>query len=97
LILVRNDNFELSEENGKVFILTYSAGFPLKEFDSILRSHPRLKLSNFSILKNVLATANTNPVEIGRWLPNVEAEIARDKMSASIFINETHDFILKNK
>jgi uncharacterized protein len=97
LILVRNDNFELSEESGKVFILTYSAGFPLKEFDSILRSHPRLKLSNFSILKNVLATANTSPVEIGRWLPNVEAEIARDKMSASIFINETHDFILKNK
>jgi len=97
LILVRNDNFELSEENGKVFILTYSAGFPLKEFDSVLRSHPRLKLSNFSILKNVLATANTCAVEIGRWLPNVEAEIARDKMSASIFINETHDFILKNK
>ncbi|MGY3187162.1 DUF342 domain-containing protein [Lysinibacillus sp. TE18511] len=97
MILVRNDNFELSEENGKVFILTYSAGFPLKEFDSVLRSHPRLKLSNFSILKNVLATANTCAVEIGRWLPNVEAEIARDKMSASIFINETHDFILKNK
>ena len=51
MILVRNENFEISEENGKVFMLTFSAGFPLKEFDSILRSHPRLKLSNFSILK----------------------------------------------
>ncbi|MFJ7646574.1 DUF342 domain-containing protein [Lysinibacillus sp. NPDC097279] len=97
MILVRNDNFEISEENGKVFMLTYSAGFPLKEFDGILRSHPRLKLSNFSILKTVLATESTSPVEIGRWLPNVEAEIARDKMSASIFIYETHDYIQKNK
>jgi len=78
-------------------MLTYSAGFPLKEFDGILRSHPRLKLSNFSILKTVLATESTSPVEIGRWLPNVEAEIARDKMSASIFIYETHDYIQKNK
>lgn len=78
-------------------MITFSAGFPLKEFDSILRSHPRLKLSNFSILKNVLATESINPVEIGRWLPNVEAEIARDKMSASIFIYETHDYIQKNK
>ncbi|MFJ7405468.1 MULTISPECIES: DUF342 domain-containing protein [unclassified Lysinibacillus] len=97
MILVRNDNFEISEENGKVFMLTYSAGFPLKEFDGILRSHPRLKLSNFSILKTVLATESTSPVEIGRWLPNIEAEIARDKMSASIFIYETHDYIQKNK
>nr|WP_315061316.1 FapA family protein [uncultured Lysinibacillus sp.] len=97
MILVRNENFEISEENGKVFMLTFSAGFPLKEFDSILRSHPRLKLSNFSILKNVLSTQNTNPVEIGRWLPNIEAEVARDKMSASVFIYETHDYIQNNK
>ncbi|MFJ6209992.1 DUF342 domain-containing protein [Lysinibacillus sp. NPDC092081] len=97
MILVRNDKFEITEDNGKVYMLTYSAGFPLKEFDSILRSHPRLKLSNFSILKNVLATESTSPVEIGRWLPNVEAETARDKMSASIFVYETHDYILKNK
>lgn len=77
-------------------MLTFSPGFPLKEFDSILRSHPRLKLSNFSILKNVLSTQNTNPVEIGR-LPNIEAEVARDKMSASVFIYETHDYIQNNK
>lgn len=97
MILVRNDNFEISEENGTVFMLTFNAGFPLKEFDGILRSHPRLKLSNFSVLKTVLATESTSPVEIGRWLPNVEAEIARDKMSASVFIYETLDYIQKHK
>lgn len=97
MILVRNDNFEISEENGKVYMVTFNAGFPLKDFDGILRSHPRLKLTNFSILKTVLATESVSPVEIGRWLPNVEAEIARDKMTASVFIYETMEFIQKNK
>ena len=96
MILVRNDNFEISEENGKVYMVTFSAGFPLKDFDGILRSHPRLKLTNFSILKNVLATESVSPVEIGRWLPNIEAEIARDKMTASVFIYETNEFMQKN-
>ena len=89
--------FEIAEESGKVYMVTFSAGFPLKDFDDILRSHPRLKLSNFSILKNVLATENRSPVEIGHWLPNVAIEIARDKMSASVYIYETIDFIQKNK
>lgn len=97
MILVRNDNFEITEDNGKVFMVTFSAGFPLKDFDGILRNYPRLKLSNFAVLKNVLATECVSPVEIGRWLPNIEAEIARDKMSASVFIYETVDYIQKNK
>lgn len=96
MILVRNDHFEISEENGKVYIVTFSAGFPLKDFDGILRSHPRLKLTNFALLKNVLATESESPVEIGRWLPNVEVEISRDKMTASIFIYETIEFMKKN-
>ena len=97
MILVRNDNFEITEDNGKVFMVTFNAGFPLKDFDGILRNHPRLKLSNFAVLKNVLATESVIPVDIGRWLPNVEAEIARDKMSASAFIYETVAYIQKNK
>jgi len=97
LILVRNENFEISEENGKVFMLTFKIGFPLKEFDSILRSHPRLKLSNFSVLKTVLSTVSTSAVEIGRWLPNIEAEIARDQMSASVVIYETYEYIQNHK
>ena len=96
MILVRNDNFEISEENGKVYMITYSAGFPLKDFDGILRSHPRLKLTNFALLKNVLATESVSPVEIGRWLPNVEVEIARDKMTASVFTYEIQEFMQKN-
>ncbi|GLC88777.1 DUF342 domain-containing protein [Lysinibacillus piscis] len=97
MILVRNDYLELSEENGNVYIRTLNTGFSLKDFDTILRNYPRLKLSNFSKLKNVLATVSELPVEIGRWLPNVDLEIARDKMSASIFVYETPQYMKENQ
>ncbi|WP_107841988.1 DUF342 domain-containing protein [Metasolibacillus meyeri] len=92
-----NDHFEMTEQNGKVFIRTIKAGFPLKDFDTILRSHPRVKLTNFAVLKNVLATESETVTEIGIWLPNIEIEVARDKMSASLFIYETVDELRQNK
>lgn len=97
MIIVRNDFFEITEDNGKVRIEVFEVGFPLKDFDTILRSHPRLKLSNFALLKNVLSTKSSKLIEIGRWLPNIEVEISRDKMSASLFIHDTLEYIFDNK
>lgn len=97
MLVFKNDYFEITEEHGKVYLATAKSGFPLKEFDSILRSFPRIKLTNFALLKNALSKSGSNPVEIGQWLPNVEIEISRDKMSASLFINETLDYVRLNK
>lgn len=36
------------------------------------------------------------PVEIGTWLPPVTLEVSRDKMSASLFVYETVDYIRSN-
>ncbi|WPK10937.1 FapA family protein [Lysinibacillus louembei] len=91
-----NDYFEMTEQNGKVFIRTIKSGFPLKDFDTILRSHPRVKLTNFAVLKNVLATESETTTEIGIWLPNIEIEVARDNMSASLFIYETVEELQQN-
>lgn len=92
-----NDFFEMTEQNGKVFIRTIKSGFPLKDFDTILRSLPRVKLTNFAVLKNVLSTENNNAIEIGIWLPSIEIEVARDNMSASLFIYETVDTLRQNR
>ena len=97
MTVYENDFFEITERNGKVFMRTIQAGFPLKDFDSILRTHPRIKLTNFAVLKNVLTKESVQPIEIGEWLPNVEVEVSRDKMSASLFIFETVDFIRLNQ
>lgn len=97
MVVFNNDFFEITERNGKVFITTTKSGFPIKDFDAILRSFPRIKLTNFAILKSVLSKKSATPVEIGKWLPNLEVEVSRDKMTASLFINETLDFIRMNQ
>ncbi|MEG0381543.1 MAG: FapA family protein, partial [Kurthia sp.] len=50
-----------------------------------------------AVLKNVLGNVSKTPTEIGNWLPSVTVEVSRDKMSASLFINETLEFIRENK
>lgn len=97
MIVYINEFIEITEENGKVYCKTSKSGFPLKEFDTILKNFPRIKLTNFNVLKNVLTSANNQAVEIGLWLPNVEIEISRDKMTATLFIYETMDYIKNNK
>mgnify|MGYP003439309343 FL=1 len=97
MVVFINDFFEITERNGRVFITTTKSGFPIKDFDAILRSFPRIKLTNFAVLKNVLSKVSVAPVEIGQWLPNLEIEVSRDKMSASLFIHETMDFIRMNQ
>lgn len=97
MIIFTNDLIELTEENEKVFIKTVKTGFPLKEFDAILRSNPRIKLTNFALLKSTLTKETIEPVEIGYWLPNISVEISKDKMTASLFIYETIENIRENK
>jgi uncharacterized protein len=96
MVIFINEFFELTEENGKVFCKTIKSGFPLKDFDGILRGLPRIKLTNFAVLKTVLNSPSENKTEIGNWLPNIEVEITRDKMTASVFIYETIDFVRQN-
>lgn len=96
MVIFINEFFELTEENGKVFCKTIKSGFPLKDFDSILRGLPRIKLTNFAVLKTVLNNASEQKIEIGNWLPNIEIEITRDKMNATLFIYETLDYVREN-
>ena len=97
VVIFENQFFEISEKNGKVFIKTKEPGFMLKDFDTIVRLNPRIKLTNFAVLKKVLTEVTSTPVEIGSWLPSVTLEVSRDKMSASLFVFETQDYIRSNK
>ncbi|MEO4052498.1 FapA family protein [Solibacillus sp. CAU 1738] len=96
MIVYLNDFFEITEQDGKVYINTIKPGFLLKDFDSVLRSNPRIKLTNFAVLKNVLSKQSTGLIEIGTWQPNIEIEVSRDKMFASLFVYETADFLKQN-
>lgn len=96
MIIVHNENFKITENDGKILIETFKTGFPIKEFDGILHSNPRIKLTNFAVLKNVLENITEKPIEIGYWMPNVVVEISKDKMTAFLIINEGVEYILGN-
>lgn len=95
--IFKNDFLELSESNGKVFIETLQTGFLLNDFDAIIRLNPRIKLTNFAVLKNALTNVSTTPIEIGNWLPPISLEVSRDKMSASLFVYVTPEYVRENK
>lgn len=97
MVIFENEFIEVAEENGKVYIKTMQSGFLLKDFDAIIRLNPRIKLTNFAALKNVLAKVSETPQEIGDWLPTMSIEISRDKMSVSLFIYETSEYIREHK
>ena len=97
MVIFENMYLTLTGRNGIVYIQTKKEGFQLKDFDTILRQYPRIKLNNFSLLKTALSKIQGEPLEIGEWLPVVVLEVARDQMSASIFINEKIDYIRENK
>lgn len=96
-MIYENEFIEMSEENGKVYIKIVKQGFPIIKFDSILRKYPRVKLTNFALLKKVLNSKSDERIEIGYWLPSILLEISRDKMTASIIVNDETILIQENK
>lgn len=94
MMQIYQDEFlEIVVQDNKVFLKTYKSGFLLKEFESILALHPRIKLTNFAVLKTILNAETPEPKEIGIYLPRVDIQISKDKMQASLYIYETMDYI----
>ncbi|MFJ8237026.1 DUF342 domain-containing protein [Ureibacillus sp. NPDC094379] len=95
-MIFTNQFIKLTESDKKVYIQTLKKGLSLKEFELILRQHPRIKLSHFALLKNSLLKEMDQPVQIGEWLPFCEIEISKDGMTASIIVHETNNTIQQN-
>lgn len=97
MIIFKNEFFEISEQNEKVFIKMMKKGFPIKDFDNIIRQFPRMKISNFALLKNVLLKDSSDLIEIGYLLPSIEIQISKDKMSANIFVFDQFELAENNR
>ena len=95
-MIIYNEFLVIIEENGKVYLRATRKGFPLKKLDEILRVNPRIRLTNFSLLKSALDMID-NQFEIGIWLPSIEIDVSKDKMSASVIVNETLESIREKK
>ncbi|WP_339171702.1 FapA family protein [Solibacillus sp. FSL R5-0691] len=96
MVIHENHFFKIIKNDGKVYLQTQKPGFMLKDFETVVRQNPRIKLTNFALLKKGLNEVSDSPVEIGIWLPSIAIEISRDKMSASLFVYETAEYIKDN-
>lgn len=96
MVIHENHFFEIKKNDEKVYLQTRQPGFILKDFETIVHQNPRIKLTNFALLKKGLNEVTDSPIEIGIWLPSIVIEISRDKMSASLFVYETAEYIKAN-
>lgn len=93
MIIEENDFLRLTVEEDTLFLSVFKP-YPIKKFDSIIKKHPRMKLTNFMELKKALDNGNESPVLIGIYLPIIEIEIDSDAMKATAIINEDQKEIL---
>ncbi|WP_144511044.1 DUF342 domain-containing protein [Bacillus sp. FJAT-22090] len=96
MIIEKNDEITLSEENGRVFIAISNNGYNLKKFDEITRKYTRLKVSDFMALKKAVENKSQEPIEIGSWIESMELIISEDKMEALLTIYESQTYIQEN-
>ncbi|MEK8128178.1 FapA family protein [Paenibacillus filicis] len=85
----RNDSFSLQGKGDHVYITAVAPGFPIKEFDLLLKQHPRLQMTSFAGLRDALLQATGAPVQIGVLRPLLEITVSRDWMEATLKLNMT--------
>lgn len=96
MIIEENDFFRLNDEESTLYLTVYKP-YPIKKFDSIMKKHPRLKVTDFMELKKALEKAEETPVPIGMLLPLIEIEIDQEAMTATAVINEVQIEILRRE
>lgn len=62
----------------------------------ILKKNPRIKLTSFANLRKALNVGGSEQVEIGTWLPPLEIVVSRDRMLATMYINEEPTTIFRD-
>lgn len=97
MTLFKNEFFEITEQNEKIYIRTLKKGFPIKDFDNIIRTLPRMKISNFNLLKNVLSKESSDLIEIGHLLPSIEIQVSKDRMTANLYAFDQLDLMENNR
>lgn len=85
-ILLSNDHFEVILEKTQVYIKVQQKGYEMSQFNALLESIPRVKVTEFVSLKMALDDARDSVVKIGQVKPLVEVTISKDQLRAEAII-----------
>ncbi len=98
MVIYRNDFFIIeSKMNNAIFITVSKLGFDFKSFNNIVLDLPTIQIKNFNPLKDALAEAKGQAIEIGILSPRVEVIISDDEMEAKIKLNVSAREMVENK
>lgn len=92
MIIEKNDEMLLEEEDGLIYLTVYQKGCSFLQIHSIMVQNPQLDLDLKSI-NDVITAASGSKVRVGRKKPIIEWGITSDKMSASIKLNCTNQYL----
>lgn len=86
--LYKDQHMEIISRDNKVFVKKHREDYTMKDFETLLKEFPRIKLTNFMELKNLFNQQNGDFVEIGVLLPEMDIQISKDAMTANILFYE---------
>lgn len=85
--LMKNGFFSLVAEGDLAVITVKTHGFNVKDFNSILKGIPMIKITKFMLLKQELEEPTGEPVVIGEVKPIIEVILSKDLLEAAIILH----------
>lgn len=96
MIIEKNDEILLEEENGSVYLTVFQKGCSFLQFHPIIVANPQL-VFNVQSINQAITVASGERVHIGIQKPLLEWKISHDKMKASVRVNCTEEYFKENK
>lgn len=93
MIYEENDYFILEMEEEIIYMTVFQKGFSILKMNPILNEYPQISLDNFKDLKEALIQASGEKIKVGKQKPLLDWNITEDKMTASVKINCSEDYL----
>lgn len=94
--LYKNDYFYLQVDLDKVYIEVFKPGFPIKDFDQVLKEVPQVGLTQFANLRRAIIEIHNEAIEIGVIKPLVELVLSKDLFDIRAKLNVSKDQLEAN-
>ncbi|WP_185151126.1 flagellar assembly protein A [Peribacillus simplex] len=86
----------MEADRDMIFITVFQKGFSILQLNPILLDFPRIMLENVKELKDAHTEASGERIQVGRRKSIAELDIAADKMSASVKLNCSENYLKEN-
>lgn len=91
MVLFKNDDVILEENNKKIYLRVLSKGLTIQDFMTISDGLPRVKLTTFQIIQRALQDGTGQLVEVGELKNIVDLFVSPDKLNAYVTVNLEED------